>query len=332
MPPSKKKTPVKSKKSAAKPKSFIVKTKIPKDPKAPKGALTAFMIYSSEMRPKLSPDISFGESGKQLGEQWRSLKPAQKAKFEKKAQADKERYQSEMAKYKPSAKMAKEIADAKAKAPKLKADPNAPKRGRSSYIVFSDLHRPAIAKKNPNMKMTELSVKLGALWKKVTPTEKKKCEAIAEKEKAAYEKALAKYTPSAEYQAAIDHLAKAKAKLSGGDKKAKTHSEKKKATALKAKTKKLKEDAKKKAAAVKKAEAQLKKMAAAEEKLAVMKAKALAASKALNAHEKEAGGAKKSGKKSTKKAPPKIAEAVAVDGPKKSIKKSPAAKKASKKK
>ena len=134
MPPSKKKTPVKSKKSAAKPKltqraiismnisrSFIVKTKIPKDPKAPKGALTAFMIYSIEMRPKLSANISFGESGKQLGEQWRSLKPAQKAKYEKKAQADKERYQSEMAKYKPSAKMAKEIADAKAKAPKLKA-------------------------------------------------------------------------------------------------------------------------------------------------------------------------------------------------------------------
>merc|ERR1719162_2898438 len=331
MPPSKKKTPVKSKKSAAKPKSFIVKTKIPKDPKAPKGALTAFMIYASEMRPKLSASISFGESGKQLGEQWRSLKPAQKAKFEKKAQADRERYQSEMAKYKPSAKMAKEIADAKAKAPKLKADPNAPKRGRSSYIVFSDLHRPAIAKKNPNMKMTELSVKLGALWKKVSPTEKKKCEATAEKEKGAYGKALAKYTPSAEYQAAIDHLAKAKAKLSGGDKKA-NETEKKKAKALKAKTKKLKEEAKKKAAAVKKAEAQLKKMAAAEEKLAVMKAKALAASKALNAHEKEAGGAKKSGKKSTKKAPPKIAEAVAVDGPKKSIKKSPAAKKASKKK
>ena len=38
-------------------------------------------------------------------------------------------------------------------------------------------------------------------------------ESQAEKEKAAYEKALAKYTPSAEYQAAIDHLAKAKAYL-----------------------------------------------------------------------------------------------------------------------
>ena len=36
-------------------------------------------------------------------------------------------------------------------------------------------------------------------------------ESQAEKEKAAYGKALAKYTPSAEYQAAIDHLAKAKA-------------------------------------------------------------------------------------------------------------------------
>ena len=59
-------------------------------------------------------------------------------------------------------------------------------------------------------------------------------ESQAEKEKGAYGKALAKYTPSAEYQAAIDHLAKAKAKLSGGDKKAKG-TEKKKATALKAK-------------------------------------------------------------------------------------------------
>ena len=59
-------------------------------------------------------------------------------------------------------------------------------------------------------------------------------ESQAEKEKAAYEKALAKYTPSAEYQAAIDHLAKAKAKLSGAEDKAK-ETEKKKATALKAK-------------------------------------------------------------------------------------------------
>eukprot|EP01048_Picozoa_sp_COSAG05_P027464 COSAG05_NODE_8025_length_744_cov_1.618605_3_plen_75_part_00 len=56
----------------------------------------------------------------------------------------------------------------------------------------------------------------------------------AEKEKAAYEKALAKYTPSAEYKAAMDQLAKTKAKLSGGDKKAKD-AEKKKAAALKAK-------------------------------------------------------------------------------------------------
>jgi hypothetical protein len=57
-------------------------------------------------------------------------------------------------------------------------DPDAPKRGRTSYIVFSDLHRPAIAAKNPKMKMTDLSVKLGAMWKKVSAAEKLKCEAI----------------------------------------------------------------------------------------------------------------------------------------------------------
>lgn len=226
-----------------------------------------------------------------------------------------------MSKYKPSAKMAKDIADAKAKAPKIKSDPDAPKRGRTSYIVFSDLHRPAIAAKNPKMKMTDLSVKLGAMWKKVSAAEKLKCEAIATKEKEAYEKAMKKYIPSDQYQAALDQLARAKAKLNGGDKKSKD-TEKKKSVAAKAKTKKLKEDAKKKAAQVKKMEGEMKKFGALQEKLAAAKAKASAADSALIAAE---GG---KAKKKAKKAPPKIAEAVAVDGPKKTIKKkAPAAKK-----
>ena len=55
-------------------------------------------------------------------------------------------------------------------------DPNAPKRGRTSYIVFSDMHRPALAKKYKNMKMTEISKKLGEMWKKVSDKDKAKCE------------------------------------------------------------------------------------------------------------------------------------------------------------
>jgi hypothetical protein len=79
------------------------------------------MIYSTEQRPKLSPKISFGESGKKLGEQWRAMTDTKRKKYEKAADADKERYKKEMSKYKPSAKMAKMIADAKAKPAKIKA-------------------------------------------------------------------------------------------------------------------------------------------------------------------------------------------------------------------
>jgi structure-specific recognition protein 1 len=120
MPAAIKKSPTKEKKEK-KEKKYIVKPKIPKDPKAPKGALTAFMIYSTEMRPKLPENIGFGESGKRLGEQWRGLKADKRANYEKKAEEDKLRYQDQMSKYKPSAKMAKDIADAKAKAPKIKS-------------------------------------------------------------------------------------------------------------------------------------------------------------------------------------------------------------------
>ena len=69
------------------------------------------MIYSTEQRPKLSSKISFGESGKKLGEQWRAMSDTKRKKYEKAAEADKERYKKEMSKYKPSAKMAKMIAD-----------------------------------------------------------------------------------------------------------------------------------------------------------------------------------------------------------------------------
>lgn len=45
------------------------KAKVKKDPNAPKKASTSFLIFSSEMRPKLkaeNPDMSFGELGKKV--------------------------------------------------------------------------------------------------------------------------------------------------------------------------------------------------------------------------------------------------------------------------
>ena len=52
-----------------------------RDPKAPKAASNAYMIFCKEMRPKLKQDnteLSFGKIGAKLGELWRNLSMEEK--------------------------------------------------------------------------------------------------------------------------------------------------------------------------------------------------------------------------------------------------------------
>ena len=75
------------------------KKKAKKDPNAPKRACSAFMFYSIERRPQLkveNPDWAFGEYGKQIRSEWRSMSDAEKAPYEQQAEQDKIRYASEM--------------------------------------------------------------------------------------------------------------------------------------------------------------------------------------------------------------------------------------------
>ena len=105
----KKKPKVKKAKPAAKPKA----TKPKKESKAkaakpagkkkkdgPKRGLSAFMFFSQDNRDKIkeeNPGCSFGEVGKFLGAAWGAADAATKAKYEKMAAADKERYEKEKA-------------------------------------------------------------------------------------------------------------------------------------------------------------------------------------------------------------------------------------------
>lgn len=80
-----------------------------KDPNAPKGAIGSYMFYTLEARPALKaaePGLAVTEMGKKMGENWKSLSAEEKAPFEEKARADRERYNQEMAVY-----MAKQAAD-----------------------------------------------------------------------------------------------------------------------------------------------------------------------------------------------------------------------------
>ncbi|KAK3260895.1 hypothetical protein CYMTET_30172 [Cymbomonas tetramitiformis] len=99
------------------------KPKRKKDKNAPKRALSAFMYFSTKMRPIIkeeTPDIAFTEIGKLLGEKWKALAPEDKHEFDQLAADDKVRYEQDMKEYK-----AAQVAAAGAAAQAADADADA---------------------------------------------------------------------------------------------------------------------------------------------------------------------------------------------------------------
>ena len=79
-------------------------------------------------------------------------------------------------------------------------DKNAPKRPLSGYMIFSNEQRPQIVAKNKDLKITEVSKKIGDAWAKLGDNGKKKYNEKAAKLKVAYDKELAKYKQSPKYK------------------------------------------------------------------------------------------------------------------------------------
>jgi hypothetical protein len=83
------------------------KAKEKKDPDAPKRPNTSYIFFSNETRPKLkedNPEMTFGETGKRLGEMFRELSPEQKERYERMARDDKARFDRETAQYRAKSK------------------------------------------------------------------------------------------------------------------------------------------------------------------------------------------------------------------------------------
>ncbi|KAI3974171.1 hypothetical protein MKX01_033422 [Papaver californicum] len=82
------------------------KPKKKKDPNAPKKAMSGFMFFSQTEREnikKSNPGISFTDTAKALGEQWKKMTAEEKEPYEAKAKVDQKRYKDAMAGYKGDA-------------------------------------------------------------------------------------------------------------------------------------------------------------------------------------------------------------------------------------
>merc|ERR1711959_689291 len=135
------------------------KKKKAKDPNKPK----------RPVMQRQNPTLKIADISKMLGAQWRSMSATQKAPYDKKAAADKKRYEKEMKSYTP---------------------PYKPKRAMVAFMFYSIEQRPAVQKKNPSLGIADISKVLGQQWRGMSATQKGPYEEKAAKDKMRYEREM----------------------------------------------------------------------------------------------------------------------------------------------
>ncbi|HSW77049.1 MAG TPA: hypothetical protein VLG50_08375 [Candidatus Saccharimonadales bacterium] len=151
-----------------------------KAPKRPKSAYIIFLSENRERIKKANPTAQFLDIPAIAAGEWKSLKPAQKGKYDKLAEQDRERYKKEMLNYVPGPD------DKKKK--KGKKNPDAPKKPKMAYNFYVQSRTDKVRQSHPNEKMSQILSLIAAEWKKLSDRDKEPFVKLAEKDKQRYEK------------------------------------------------------------------------------------------------------------------------------------------------
>jgi len=194
-------------------------TRKPSDINAPKRALSAFFLWANKTRPSViaaHPEWGVADVGRELGSMWKKVSSSEKAGFEAKHAKAKKIYESKMESYKKSKdykKFQTELLAYKIHQTKkpFAADPNAPKRPLSAYMLYSASVRSEIIKANPDMAAArerqrdcEVMQEQGARWKALSESDRAPWVAKSEAAKKKYERLVLKYQNTNDYQKYIN--------------------------------------------------------------------------------------------------------------------------------
>ena len=166
------------------------KIKKKKDPNAPKRASTAWIFYTTEMRPKVrdeNPDKKMPELTTIMSEMWRNLSDEDKEPYKIMETDDRKRYKQEKEEYDSNSDTNSDTdtsgSDSDTK--KKTKDPNAPKRNINAFFHFGKV----IRAKDKDTKYTASSLK--TLWKDLD--DKSEYEELANIDKERYLKEKEEY-------------------------------------------------------------------------------------------------------------------------------------------
>jgi len=178
-----------------------------RDPGAPKRNLSAYLLYQNAMREQFkaaNPGMTFGQLSKYTSAMYAEMPPAEKQAWVARAEADKQRYLTELASYVPppgydakgdamngpfSAKSVRRPSSANIR------DANAPKRNMSAYLLYQNAMRDQFKRENPGMTFGQLAKYTSHMYKNLTPEEKATWDARAAQDKARYDAQMANYIP-----------------------------------------------------------------------------------------------------------------------------------------
>jgi high mobility group protein B1 len=154
-----------------------------KDPHKPKRGKSSYLFFCAENRSKvkaeLGADARVTEVTSALGAKWNELKNSTKAsdkkkvqKYESEAQADKERYEAEIAQYDPPsdeeiliAKKSKKLPAEKKTSEKKTSEKKTSTRKPTGYSLFCKEHRDEVKEDYPDMSANEITKVLADMWK-----------------------------------------------------------------------------------------------------------------------------------------------------------------------
>ena len=91
-----------------------------------------------------------------ISAEFKTLSEEEKKQYEDMAAKDKERYKEEMSNYDAPEEDSDATPDPKKKKKKAKKDPNAPKRGQTSYMFFAAAMRTKFKEENPELSFADL--------------------------------------------------------------------------------------------------------------------------------------------------------------------------------
>jgi len=139
-------------------------------------------------KANLIPSPSLHPQAKLLSTEFKDISESERAKYDKLAQADKERYQREMEDYEPPSDE-EEVTSKKRK----KKDPNAPKRNMSAYFIYSQEIRSTVREENPEAAFGEIAKIISRQFKQLTESDRKRLDDLAVADKERYQREMAEY-------------------------------------------------------------------------------------------------------------------------------------------